>query len=404
MPFVLPPTPRSREYFARGLGCGVIVDAENGYILTNYHVVGGADEVEVILYDERKVKAQWIRSDNRTDLAVVKIDADDLIDAPLGDSDEMAVGDWVLAVGSPRGLRWSVTAGIVSAKGRQVVGGNMYENSIQTDAAINQGNSGGPLVNMRGEVVGINNAIASLSGGNEGIGFAIPSNMAEKVMEQLIEKGEVVRGFLGVVMQDVDPLLAESFDLPDTDGALIADVMPDSPADKAGIKEGDFIVSIDGEKITNSDDLRMTIADLAPGQEVEIEFYRDGELMEAEVELIAQPEELAGPAHRILDRELAEDYGLEVETLTEDMAERLGYQSDVEGVVITKISPFSEAAEQGLTAGMVITHVGEEVVVTAEEFADALEDADEQGVRLRVVTPRATKYVFITPSAPADED
>ena len=230
-----------------GLGSGIIVDANNGYILTNWHVVHGADTVEVILTDGRHFKTQWVRTDRLTDLAVVKIDASDLISVPLGDSSKVVVGDWVLAVGAPEGLAQTVTAGIISAQGRTI--SDDSESYFQTDAAINPGNSGGPLTSMKGEVIGINTAIVSPEKINAGIGLAIPSNTAKHVMTQLIEKGKIVRGYVGIEVQDVSEKLAKSFDLPTTKGALVAEVVPDGPGVEAGIKVGDFITAIAGKPV-----------------------------------------------------------------------------------------------------------------------------------------------------------
>lgn len=392
-----------QEYFARGLGSGVVVDASEGYILTNYHVVAGAEEVAVILHDGRKIVAEWVRGDQQTDLAVVKIEADELIDAPLGDSDTLEVGDWVLAIGSPRGLQRTVTAGIVSAKGRHINGPGMYEDTIQTDAAINRGNSGGPLVNMRGEVIGINNAIASSSGGNEGIGFAISSNMAADVMEQLIANGSVVRGFMGVMIQDVDDRLAASFDLPSTDGALISQVQPATPADRAGLEAGDFVVSVDGNPVRSVLELRRVIAGIQPGRTVPLEAYRNGEIVTFEVEIAAQPSSMSY-ANQPLPRPAA-NHGLKVATLSRRTASRLGYDEDLEGVVITEVSPVSEAADEGLRVGMVITHVGADPVTTAEAFGELLGAAENgEGVRLRVRTPQGARYVFVAPSQAPEEE
>ncbi|MHC4562520.1 MAG: Do family serine endopeptidase [Planctomycetota bacterium] len=404
-PFGRGPGPQRRRpefYFSRGVGSGVIVDAKNGYVITNYHVVAEADEVEVILDDERQAKAEWVRSDPQTDLAVIKIATDGLIDAPLGDSDQTSVGDWVLAIGSPRGLQQTVTAGIVSAKGRQVGGAGTYQDAIQTDAAINRGNSGGPLVNTRGEVIGINNAIASFSGGNEGIGFAIPSNMIRDVMTQLIEKGKVVRGYLGVVIQDVTPKLAESFSLPSTKGALVSQVQDDGPAGKAGAQVGDFIISVSGKAVDSVKALRHVIAAIAPDTTVAVEVIRNGETVELQVTLAAQPIALAGgPAVR--KDQPSKRYGLAVEPLTKDVARRLGFRKPLAGVVVTQIDPASEAAREGLTSGMVITHVDGEAVATADAFAEALQSAKSgQAVRLRVCTPKDQRFVMIEP-LPGDE-
>jgi serine protease Do len=272
--FQMPRRPRGeprRRRMVHGLGSGVIVDAANGYILTNYHVVGDADEVEVILADGKKFDAKSVGTDQLTDIAVLKIAADGLVEAPLGDSDELEVGDWVLAIGSPKGLPQTVTAGIVSAKGRHTrARGQMYQDFIQTDAAINKGNSGGPLVNMRGEVIGLNNFIMTSSGlsGNEGIGFAIPSNMAKNVMAQLIDTGTVVRGYLGVWMRDLTPTAIKALNLPEgTEGVLVSKVIADSPADKAQMKMEDVIVSVNGKQTPDMNQLRNLIASMRPDTE-----------------------------------------------------------------------------------------------------------------------------------------
>ncbi len=393
-------TPRPRK--VPGLGSGVIVDAKKGYVLTNYHVVGGADEVEVVLADKRKYDAEWIRTDPQTDLAVIKIDADGLVDAPLGDSDKIAVGDWVLAIGAPEKLPQTVTAGIISAKGR-TTGRGGYENFLQTDAAINHGNSGGPLVNMRGEVVGINTAIVSRTGVNEGIGLSIPSNMIKDVMNQLIERGKVVRGFLGVIIQNVDEKLARSFELPSTRGALVAKVFDDTPAADAGVKVGDFIVSVDGEDVSSVNELRNRVAAIEPGQKVELEIYREGKKKTVDVKIGVQPGRMAGgkrlrPAPGA-PRQAAEHYGLRVRTLSERMAEKLGYKDDVQGVLVVGVDSDSDAAEQGIRGGMVITHVDGKRIRNEDDFSRALSDKDAVGgVRMRVVDREGNqRFVFVMP-------
>jgi serine protease Do len=384
-----------------GLGSGVIVDAENGYILTNYHVVGKADEVEVVLADNRKFETEWVRSDPQTDLAILKIKPDNLIAAPLGDSEKMEVGDWVLAIGSPRGFSQTVTAGIISAKGRST-GGRGYENFLQSDAAINKGNSGGPLVNMRGEVIGINNSIASTSGGNEGIGFAVPARMARQVMDQLIKAGKVTRGFLGVVIQDVDENLARSFNLPHTRGALVSQIAPDSPAEAAKMQVGDFIVAIDGRTVTSVNSLRNTVAEVKPGRTIPVKVLRAGKEKVVKVKVAEQPAEMAAgfggvekPSRSDSDR-----YGMEVATLTRELAARYGFERLVSGVIVTGVDAGSDAAEQGLTVGTVITRVQGKDIRTAEQFDAALkgEDADA-GVRLRLVDrDGGARFVFVTPA------
>jgi serine protease Do len=391
------PEPRKREYFRHGLGSGVIVDAAEGCILTNNHVVAGADELEVVLADKRTFQAEWVRTDPLTDLAVVKIKPDKLIAAPLGDSDKMAPGDWVLAIGAPRGLPQTVTAGIISAKGRRTDNTQMYQDYLQTDAAINRGNSGGPLVNMRGEVVGISNSIFTYSGGNEGIGFAIPSNMARRIMTQLVEKGEVTRGYLGVRIQNVDDKLAKSFNLPTTEGALVNQVAKDSPA-HGRLKERDFIVSVDGRKTANVNQLRNVVAGIAPGSKVEVKVYRDGELTTVSLTIGAQPQDMAAAfGERPSAAVASKEYGLKVATMTEDLARKYGYESVVRGAAITQLDEGSDAAERGLAPGMVITSVDGKAIASAEEFRKLIAGKAE-GVRLRVEdTTGAGRYVFITP-------
>lgn len=271
-----PPGPNTPpEYlYKHGLGSGIIIDANEGYILTNWHVVHGADTVNVTLPDGRTYSTKWVRSDSRSDLAVIKIDAPDLISAPLGDSSKMQTGDLVIAIGAPEGLTQTVTAGIISAKGRTSNDG--YQTFLQTDAAINPGNSGGPLVNMTGHVIGVNTAIVSAAGGNEGIGLSIPSNTAKIVLNELIEKGKVTRGYLGIEIEDVNDQMAKKLELPDIKGALIVKVTPDSPAQQTGLMSGDFIVSVNGREITNSFDLLKEITSIEPGQKATIEFYRNG--------------------------------------------------------------------------------------------------------------------------------
>jgi serine protease Do len=404
---IVPIQPRRRQL--RGLGSGVIVNAAEGYVLTNYHVVAGADEVEVVLEDGRKFEAEKILPDPQSDLAIIKIKGENLTEAVLGDSSKMEVGDWVLAIGAPRGLRETVTAGIISAKGRMTnpAGGvELYQDFIQTDAAINQGNSGGPLVNMRAEVIGINNSIVTSSGGNEGIGFAIPSNMARNILTQLVEKGKVVRGFLGVRIQNIDNQgMAESLGLPNTEGALVADVGENTPASEAGLKPGDVIVKVDGKDIVNANELRNDIARLQPGKTVPIELYRDGKKKTLDVKIAVQPKEIAGeiggeggpvgeaPANR---------FGLQVATMTKELAEQQGYKESVKGVLITDVDSGSDADEQGLRPGMVILSVDGKGVTTAEEFNKFISsDQAKNGIRLRIADPAGNKqFVFIQPTKP----
>ena len=407
-PFGAPPGPRGpmpsrpREFTQRGLGSGVIVDAKEGYILTNYHVVAGADQTEVVLPGGRKHKVEWVRSDPLSDLAVLKVKAENLSDIPLGDSDAIEVGEWVQPIGSPEGLPQTITAGIISAKGRSTGEAATYQSFLQTDAAINHGNSGGPLVNMRGEIVGINTAIVSATGGNEGIGFAIPSNMAKTVMTQLIKTGKVVRGYLGISIQGVDENLAKSFKLPATEGALVAAVTPDGPAAKAGLKTGDFITTVGSTKVENPNDLRNLVAGLPPGKVVPIELSRDGKKITVEATIEAQPAGFLSPATAPSEdggQASANKFGLEVATSTKELAQRYGYAKPPAGVIITDVQTGSPADEQGLREGMTITQVQDRTITTAEQFKEATSAKDAaQGVRLHLMDPAGNaRFVFVAP-------
>jgi serine protease Do len=314
--------PEEQEFRQRGLGSGVIV-SEDGYTLTNNHVIKDADTINVRLHDERTFPAKIVGVDPQTDLAVLKIDADNLPDAKIGDSDKLQVGEWVLAIGSPLSpdLAHSVTRGMVSAKGRSNVGLADYEDFIQTDAAINPGNSVGALINLDGELVGINIAIASRSGGFQGIGFAVPINMAHSVMKSLIKHGKVVRGWLGVYIQDVDETMAEAMDLPVTEGVLVSDVVDDSPADKAGLQEEDVITELDREDITSTTQLRNEIASTAQDTEVQLKIIRNGKTRTVNVKLgklepkktahglRQKMEDLFGFNVSPLDRQTEQNYG-----------------------------------------------------------------------------------------------
>ncbi len=395
-----------REFLQEGLGSGVIIDAEQGYVLTNNHVVADADGVAVRLADGRVLEAEWVRRDPLTDVAVLKIKTERLIAAPLGNSDGAEVGDWVLAIGSPEGLTATVTAGIISAKGRSTAAPDRYENYIQTDAAVNRGNSGGPLVNMVGEVIGINTAIISRTGANAGLGLAIPSNMAKSVLRQLIESGRVVRGFLGVNIQDVTPELARSFGLETTHGSLVTRVVEGSPADQAGLQTEDFVVAIDGEPIDNTNELRIRVAGMRPGTEHQFTVIRDGEELTVPVTIGERQEQVAQGATQP-DRQgqaVADRYGLTVQTLTDALAQRFGYDEGTRGVLIAAVEPGSDAADSGLRPGMLIRRVNRTEVDSAQAFRRALDQAGDRGVRLYVEVPTGGgMYVLITPRAPHRE-
>ncbi len=343
-----------------GLGSGFIIDRD-GTILTNYHVVDGADKITVTLSDGQSYTGKVLGKDQKTDIAIIKIDAhQDLPTVNLGDSDQLQVGEWVMAIGNPFGLDHTVTSGIVSAKGRHI-GNGPYEDFIQTDASINPGNSGGPLVNMRGEVVGINTAIFSQSGGNIGIGFAIPTNLVKDLLPQLRAKGKIVRGFLGATIQKVTPEIAETMGLKQAQGALVADVTKDGPAERAGVKTGDVILVLDGKQIKDSADLPLQVAKLTPGKTVQAKLLRDGKELTLPIKVgeIKENEVVASTD--------TGELGLAVQRLTPEVAEELGLER-TEGVVITAVTPGSAADDAGLQRGDVIAEVNRHPIRTVTDF------------------------------------
>jgi serine protease Do len=373
------PTPApKRQFRQQGLGSGVIVGSD-GYILTSNHVVAGAEEIAVRLADDREFDAKVIGNDQPTDVALIKIEAAGLPVARLGDSDKMEVGDWALAIGAPLGLQKTVTAGIISATGRANVGIADYEDFIQTDAAINPGNSGGPLVNLRGEVIGINTAIASRSGGYMGIGFAVPSNMARDVMNRLREKGEVVRGWLGVSIQNLSKELAESMGLESADGALVSQVFDNGPAGKAGLKVGDVIIQYNGKPVKDVTELRTAVAWTEPGAKVEMVVLRAGnrETLSIQIERRGDQPQLAraGGGGRPAGPSEFKNLGIQVADLTPETAQRYGYEEG-QGVLVTDVDPAGLAARTGLEPGMLILQVGGKPVRSVAEFKEALQGAD----------------------------
>jgi len=375
----------------QGLGTGVIV-SDDGYILTNNHVVSDADELTVRLPDEREFTAEVMGTDEKTDLAVIKIDAKDLTPATLGDSEEIRVGEWVVAAGNPFGLTSTITGGIVSAKGRSRVGISQYEDFIQTDAAINPGNSGGPLVNLNGEVIGINTAIFTRSGGYMGIGFAIPINMAKSIMNSLIAEGRVVRGWLGVTIQPLGDNLAGSFGYGGTEGVLIGEVVDDGPADKAGFRNGDIIARYDGKKVRRMEELPLLVAETKPGTEVDVEIFRDGDFRKLNVEI----GELESDISSDVKKPASLDLGMSARTLTPEIARQLGYDGDMIGVVVTDVEPFGPAAKGGLQVRDVIVKVQNDAVEDVEAFGRLLKEYDlEEGVRLVVYTGESKRFVFL---------
>jgi len=377
----------------RSLGSGFIV-SDDGYILTNNHVVADADEIQVTFSENEKYEAKIIGRDEKTDIALIKIEVDKKITAAkLGDSDKLRVGDWVVAIGNPFGLGNTVTAGIVSAKGR-IIGAGPYDNFIQTDASINPGNSGGPLFNLDGEVVGINTAIVAPGGGNVGIGFAIPINMAKSVMSQLKDKGKVIRGWLGVTIQTVTPEIKEKFDLEVTEGALIAEVTKNSPAEKGGLQRGDVITVFDGKKVKEMKFLPSIVAETPVGKKAEVAIVRKGENKKLTIQVGELTEEkvMAGATAP----ETEEKLGLSVQELTSELAESLSLK-DEKGVVVSGVRKGSPASEAGLRRGDLIQEIENELVKNMDDYRGIIKKSSSKKQILMVVMRGGhTSYIVIT--------
>jgi serine protease Do len=382
-----------------GLGTGVIIDT-NGHIVTNNHVVGEADEVIVRIHgDKKEYKAEVVGSDPRSDLAVIKvIGAPKLVPATFGDSEKLRIGEWVIAAGNPFGLQNSITAGIVSAKGRSLSNTGQYEDFIQTDAAINPGNSGGPLVNLYGEVIGINTAIFSRSGGYMGIGFAIPSNMAKSVSSSLITKGKVVRGWLGVAIQNLTEEMASSFSFSETEGALVGQVQPGSPADKAGMNQGDIVVSFNGEKIKDVNHLRNLVASTPPGSSIPVTVFREGKQVKLTVavdELAQKDSEFGSPEAE--DGSTNTTLGIAIDNLTPELARRIGSKRR-SGVVVLSVQPGSIADDAGLLVRDVIVSVDGQEITSVKEFINSVTEKavkSPRGVRLVVESRGMERFIIM---------
>jgi serine protease Do len=384
--FFGPRSPRQRSPQRRNqqpqtaLGSGFIISSD-GYILTNNHMVEGAEKVTVELADDRKFTAEITGTDPDSDIAVIKIDADNLPYLELADSDTLEVGEWVLAIGNPLGFSHTVTAGIVSAKGRSVGLANI-ENFIQTDAAINRGNSGGPLLNLEGKVVGMNTAIYGATG-NIGIGFAIPVNMAKHAYKQIREGGSVARGYLGIWFKDLDPEYASALDLnKDTKGAVITDVIEGSAADKAGLKRYDIVVEFEGQTVEKSNQFLNRVAMLSPDTKVEIVVLRDGKREKFTVTLGKRPpeEEIKGN----LPAETIEELGFSVINMTEELAKQLGYEGD-NGVVVREVVPGSQAEQAGIVPGVLIKEVNRQQINNTKEFNEEIKKAQKKGRALLLI-------------------
>lgn len=393
------PQGEPEQYRRQGLGSGVIV-SQDGYILTNNHVVANADEVEVQFYNDERTTAKVVGTDPQTDIAVLKVDKEDLNVIQLGNSEQIRVGEMVLAIGSPLqdNLAHSVSMGIVSAKNRTIgilreQGG--YEQFIQTDAAINPGNSGGALINMDGELIGINTAIASRSGGNDGIGFAVPINIAKSVMQSIIEHGHVVRGYLGISMGgEVDATMAKALDLDKPYGVIVGSVVEGGPADEAGLQEDDVIQTINGDPVQSWAAFRTAIGTASPGDQVELTISRDGEARDITVTLEEMPEDMMARQNRPADNQSMDDQlGFSVRELTADIARQLRLDPGQQGVVVTEVTDGSAAQQQGLRRGDVIVEVGRNNPVTSvAQFREAISEiTEDDGVVLLQVLRQGNK-------------
>jgi serine protease Do len=387
-----------------GLGSGVVVAAD-GYILTNNHVIDGADEIIVTFgKDKHEYKATKIGNDSATDIAVLKIDANNLTPITFTDSSKVRVGDISIAIGNPFNLTQTVTMGIISALGRSGIergttpqDSTRYEDFIQTDASINPGNSGGALVDVEGRLIGINTAIFSMSGGNQGIGFAVPSNLARTVMESLIKNGKVSRGFLGVALQPLSEDLAKQFKIADTNGALIAEVTSKSPAEKAGLQSGDVVTEIGGKKVEGTREFQFMIASMAPGTKAELKVLRDGKDQNITVELGERPGAkgiAAAEPPKPTDPDVLD--GVTVADIDADTRKKLEIPDTTKGVVITEIDPDSPSAEAGLKVGDVVMEVNREPITSSKQAVDLSEKVKkEKKVLLRVSTKGASRYVVV---------
>jgi serine protease Do len=382
----------------QALGSGVIVTPD-GTILTNNHVIDGASDIKVYLSDKREFKAKLVGADPKTDIAVLKIDAGGLPTLPLGDSSQLNVGDLIFAIGDPFGIGETATMGIVSATGRGQLGIEDYENFIQTDAAINPGNSGGAMIDIHGNLVGINTAILSHgSGGNEGVGFAIPMSMAKPVMDQILSHGKVVRGYLGVHIQDLSPEIAKAFNYNLSGGALIGDVSPNTPASKAGLQKGDVIVKLDGQPVSDYVDLRLRISQMAPGTSVKLDVWRDGKTQGYTVALGELPEK--AEAEQSSGTESGGGLeGVEVDELTPEIAQQLNLGAGAHGVVVTSVDPSSPAAaaQPAIGRGDVIAEINHKPIRSVSDYKQAVAAAANQPLLLLVNHGGVTGYSVVQP-------
>ena len=393
--------PEIRQEPQSGLGSGVIISSD-GYIATNNHVVAGADDVTVTLDDGRELKARVVGRDPQTDVAVIKVDAKDLPAITFADSTKIEVGDRVLAIGNPFGIGETVTTGIVSAKGRRPGRGLDYEDFVQTDAAINPGNSGGALVDIEGRLIGINTAILSHNGGFQGVGLAVPSNLVSQVADGLVKNGKVVRGYLGVGAQDITPALAESLGLKAHSGALVADVQPDSPAAKAGMKNGDVITAVNGAPVEDANRLTFSISAVAPGTKLAVDVLREGKTQHLKVITaerpkshgnrgVEQPEEMAGNDEGVLN-------GVAVNDIDADTRAKMNLPARLKGAIITGVDADSAAARAGLRAGDVILEINKQPVTSAQDAVELSTKAEGKKTLVRLWSRGSTVFVVVDES------
>jgi serine protease Do len=398
------PRQNQRQPLERGLGSGVIVSAD-GTILTNAHVIDGAEKISVQLNDNKVYEAKLVGSDKPSDLAVIKIEGQNLPFLNLGNSDNVRIGDIALAIGNPLGIGQTVTAGIISAKGRRTgLSDGSYEDFLQTDAPINRGNSGGALVNLTGELIGINSQILSTTGGSIGIGFSIPSNMAKSVMEQLIQNGRVRRGMLGINIQNLTPETAQALDLKETSGVIISNVQPGSAAEKAGLKRGDVVTAINGEKIEDNNVLRNKVAGTLPGNQIKLTVVRDGALQEFVATL--DESDVANAKTNPIEPQPNENgqnqqqngrLGLSLQPVTPEIARQLQLPAETEGLVVIDVDANGAAAEEGIIRGDVILEINRQTVKTVDEVQSALDKAGNRPIALLVSRKGRTSYLTISP-------
>ncbi len=378
----------------QALGSGVIVTAD-GTILTNNHVIDGASDIKVQLSDKREFAAKLVGADPKSDIAVLKIEGKDLPTLPLGDSSQLNVGDLIFAIGDPFGIGETATMGIVSATGRGGLHIENYESFIQTDAAINPGNSGGAMIDIHGNLVGVNTAILSHgSGGNEGVGFAIPISMAKPVMDQILAHGKVVRGYMGAYIQDLTPEMAKAFNFNMSGGVLIGDVSPTAPAAKAGLNKGDVILKLNGQAVNDANDLRLNISQMAPGTAVKLQVWRDGKTQDYSLTLGELPPDKQA-AEGTDETGSGEIQGIEVQDLTSDIMQELNLPAGTHGVVVTSVDPSSAAAAAGINRGDVIQEINHKAVSTSAQYKQLMAGAGSQPILLLVNHGGITGYVVV---------